>query len=215
MLSFLRADTPRTRISAARTVIYEGGRSSITFFPTSHDTLMRVTFPGSSTTTSAPPSLILPPLHFHAQQDEHFSVITGTLLATVSGKSVTVPTGSTITVPRRALHRFDNAAASDPCTVDITLDPRNARVDERLFRNFYTYLDDCARIGSQPNIFQILLFLHCADTFLAVPGGLPRVLADRISWLMSWVGGVVVGEYLLGFRSSYEEYYSPPETKED
>lgn len=71
------------------------------------------------------------------------------------------------------------------------------------------YLDDVRLAKQTPSIFQLMLFLHSIDGPLAVP-----VLGKRSHWVSVWVSralmvfvGVVIGNFLLGYRSSYPEYY--------
>lgn len=89
-------------------------------------------------------------------------------------------------------------------------------VQERFFRNFFSYLDDCVMTKTEPSIFQLLLFLYGADTPLAVPVPGPRWIGRSISWLVMYIAGVIIGEYLLGYQITYKEYYvgGEPQKKE-
>jgi len=49
--------------------------------------------------------------------------------------------------------------------------------------------------------------MHRGNTILAWPG--PRVLAKVFGMLVNYVGGVIIGKWLLGYSDSYEEYYHP------
>jgi hypothetical protein len=64
-----------------------------------------------------------------------------------------------------------------------------------------------------PSPFQIFRFLHSANAPLAigVPG--PAWLARWVSWAVMIGMGVVVGEWVLGYKGSYEEYYIGEERK--
>jgi hypothetical protein len=35
----------------------------------------------------------------------------------------------------------------------------------------------------------------------------PKAIQRGISWLLHYIGGVIIGEKLLGLKSSYPEYY--------
>lgn len=91
--------------------------------------------------------------------------------------------------------------------MDIQLDPEDYENEQRFFRNFFGYLDDCKRTRTSPSVFQLFVFLHSADTPLAMP--MPFGLEGVGVWL-SWILMVVVaylGRYVLGYQQSYAEYY--------
>lgn len=78
-------------------------------------------------------------------------------------------------------------------------------IDEKFFRNLYSYLDDCQTQDIEPSVPQLLLFLDSAEVSLAFPGPGP------VMRLLSWGLGVVVGRwiagYVMGLKSTYEEYF--------
>ena len=84
--------------------------------------------------------------------------------------------------------------------------------EEQFFRNFFVYLEDCRKDGSQPSIFQLELFLHTIDGPLAIPVPGP----DRVKWWVSRATmlllGVVIGEWILGYKRTYPEYFSGKDT---
>lgn len=82
---------------------------------------------------------------------------------------------------------------------------------ERFFRNVYSYLDDCDTQEVAPSLPQLVLFLHAGEVSLAFPG--PRWIANPISYVFGLVVGVGVGEYLLGYKRSYPEYYASATNK--
>ena len=55
-----------------------------------------------------PPHSHQPPRHLHPQQDEHFTVLSGTLHAVVDGVEQDLPAGSVLEVPRGAAHQMWN-----------------------------------------------------------------------------------------------------------
>ena len=61
----------------------------------------------------------------------------------------------------------------------------------------------------EPSLFQLLRFLHDVSGPLAVPMPLamPAFVGRKISWGLVYVGGIFVGEWLLGYKGSYDEYY--------
>ncbi len=96
----------------------------------------------------------------------------------------------------------------------IRVDPpgENGVGEERFFRNFFGYLEDCRRAGNQPSVFQLELFLYTVDGPLAIPCPGP----DGVKWWVSRVVmvllGVVIGEWVLGYKRTYPEYYSGRDT---
>lgn len=42
------------------------------------------------------------------------------------------------------------------------------------------------------------------DTFLALPG--PKLVAKPLAVFVHFIGGVVIGKWLLGYSDSYSEY---------
>lgn len=95
------------------------------------------------------------------------------------------------------------------------MDPEDYEIEERFFRNFFSYLNDCKRAKQAPSIFQLFVFLHSADTPLAIP--LPNVpLAEFVGIYLSWVLMIAVafvGRFILGYKPSYPEYYSGTKSK--
>jgi len=45
--------------------------------------------------------------------------------------------------------------------------------------------------------------------------GVPRTIQKGISWIVMFVGGVIIGERLLGYKRTYPEYYSEPSEVEE
>lgn len=96
---------------------------------------------------------------------------------------------------------------ASPLSPTSTTDTEHG-LNERFFRNLYSYTDDCWRAGKAPSLVQMLCFLDSAEVSLAVLG-VPWWAED---WVRSvtWGAGVVVGRWiggLLGYRASYGEYY--------
>lgn len=91
--------------------------------------------------------------------------------------------------------------------------PEDDGVSERFFRNLYSYLEDCGNQGVEPSPPQLLLFLHSAEVSLAFSWG-PDWLMRGVSWGLGLVVGKWVGQYVLGYKESYPEYYDPEGKKE-
>lgn len=45
--------------------------------------------------------------------------------------------------------------------------------------------------------------------------GVPKKIQKGISWIVMFVGGVIIGERLLGYKRTYPEYYSEPSEVEE
>lgn len=84
-------------------------------------------------------------------------------------------------------------------------DPEAYGGSEKFFRNVYSYLDDCYLQGVSPKLSQLLLFLDSAEMSVALPG--PAWLAQKASYALGVVIGRWYGGYVLGYKSSYPEYW--------
>ena len=208
VLNQLRSFT-RTSKSAQNPMILDGGRALLEFTRTkSSPNFMRATVPqrlesemqmkGSLSFPQQRSSNLIPPLHWHALQDETFSVVSGHMVATVSGKQNVHVEGESTLIPRGQYHTFANASDSVPLVIDVQLTPDNRLRDERFFRNAYGYLDDVTKAGKQPSPFQGLLFLWSADIIPALSG--PQWLMAPLGKFLGWFGGVVMGKWVLGYR---------------
>lgn len=205
MFSFLRAASPpRTNNASNNPIHYENGLSSVTFHPPNSPYCMTHVLPPGL-------SIITPPFHYHIHQDEFFRVHSGLATFHQLGTSTTIAAGATTAIKAGRYHRFENASATDPLVVDIQLAPEAYESEQRFFRNFFGYLDDCKTAGAAPSFFQLMVFLESADTPLAVPvpwealgRALSRVLlAVAAGW----------GRWGLGYRETYREYYEDGKSK--
>ncbi|KAF3400635.1 hypothetical protein DPV78_005856 [Talaromyces pinophilus] len=110
---------------------------------------------------------------------------------TVSGPSLP----KTVAICNTVYHTIHNASTTEPI-IDVNLTPEDAEGEQRYFRNFFGYLDDCKKAGEQPRIFQLFVFLNEADTPLGVrlPSEWLSLLASRIlSSSVAWYGRYVLG----------------------
>lgn len=57
------------------------------------------------------------------------------------------------------------------------------------------------------SLFQALLFMHRGGVVMALPG--PEVISSALGMLLNYIGGVIIGKWLLGYSSCYHEYYHP------
>lgn len=224
MLSFLRGPSPpRTNNAANNPILYENGRSSVTFRKPDSDYLMTHVIPPDAAPANGGVSIITPPFHYHLHQDEFFRVQRGTgnfylgvdptpfAVLSSSPEPGTTSSKRTATVPRGRYHRFENASPTEDLVVDIHLAPEAYEAEQRFFRNFFGYLDDCKRARTTPSVFQLFVFLESADTPLAVPlpwEGLGKVVSRvLLTTVAFW------GKWVLGYRDSYVEYYEEGKSK--
>ena len=209
MLSFLRAADPKRRnTSADNPIYYESETSWQKFHP-----------PGSKYFTThyipSKKSFFNPPPHLHLFQDEEFRVVKGRGIwrqptnEVSSQREVIKGEGESIFLAKGRFHQFENPSEDEALEVEIALFPEssNAKVEERFFRNFFGYLEDCRAQGTAPSLFQLELFLSTVDGPLAIPIPGPDWLKASVSKAAMLVLGVAVGEYLLGYKRSYPEYY--------
>lgn len=208
MLSILRQHTPRTTNAHLNPIKYDGGRAS-QHFHTAADRYM-VTDVMPATTAEHGRSFFNPPLHFHMYQTEDFEIISGVARYYLDGTKIMTKAGDKIHIPMAAFHRFENASEDgEDLVVTFRLDKQNFEMEERFFRNFFGYIDDTVKANQAPSFFQLCLFLHTFHAPVVVPGLGERsnFLARQISWFVMVFAGVLVGEWLLGYKRSYPEYY--------
>ncbi|KJX96013.1 hypothetical protein TI39_contig847g00005 [Zymoseptoria brevis] len=217
-LSFLRAPhPPRTTNAGKDLVIYEKGTSSVQYHNKGSNYMMTHTIPPKHPLEDA--SIIQPPFHFHIYQTERFQVVEGTanmyfgldskpsaVLSSKSGKN-------SATLGPKRYHRFENASSTKDLKINIQLDPEDYENEQRFFRNFFGYLDDCKQAKSAPSIFQLFVFLHSADTPLAVPMPFDlETLGAYVSWVLM-IAVAFVGRELLGYQDNYPEYHDEKKIK--
>jgi hypothetical protein len=170
---------------------------------------------------SGPSTFGTPPYHYHLRQYKTFTVESGNLLVTVDSEKTVVKTGESVTVQPGQYHTFRNASESEDLQILIELlrlDGNVGMFEEKFLRNSFSYGLDCKRDGNvgEPSPWQMMLFLWDAGTFLAFPiKGVPKIIQKGISWVVMFVGGVVIGERLLGYKRTYPEYYNEPSRVEE
>lgn len=70
--------------------------------------------------------------------------------------------------------------------------------------NVWGYRHDLKQAGMDRSIFQALLFMHHGGIVMALPGH--HVISVALGVLLNYIGGVLIGKMLLGYRGSYPEY---------
>ncbi|KAJ4178685.1 hypothetical protein NW767_014813 [Fusarium falciforme] len=213
MLSFLRrGDVERTNDANNNPVIYEHGTSSVLYHPPNSKAAMTHTIPPTSIHNGV--SVIQPPFHFHVYQTETFTVQSGVghffrgidphvwkILSAKPGAEKSATVGSCI------YHRFENASKTENLVIDIGFDPDNYEEEQRFFRNFFGYLNDCKRIKKEPSFFQLIVFLHSNNTPLALPA--PNHTLGIWMRMVFMFFASFWGRWILGYRTTYSEYYQP------
>lgn len=165
--------------------------------------------PNNSDRRDGGPSLFNPPAHYHLLQDELFKVESGAGIWRLwGGRTVRLEKGDETVVPALRWHCFESAPESDePLKVLYRYEREYAEMEECFFRNTFSYMADCRKAGMQPSIFQMTVF--CMHNWMPlavqVPG--PEWLNLVVSTIIMLVVGFV-GEFLLGYKASYPEYYS-------
>lgn len=119
---------------------------------------------------------MVPPHHYHINQSEHFRIISGTVnlfkgLAAEPWKVLSDREDfeKTAMIPKKVYHRIENASSTEPLVLDVHLSPEEYESEQRFFRNFFGYLDDCRCDKIAPSPLQLFVFLHSADTPFALP----------------------------------------------
>lgn len=211
MFSFLRAPLPpKTNRVGHNPIIYEDGASSLEFREAGADYLLINKHPPFD---KERPSIMVPPFHYHIHQAEHFRIRSGAchlFKGTADGpwKSLSADDPNalkTAIIPKGTYHTIHNASTTEPVVLDVNLSPEDFEGEQRFFRNFFGYLDDCRKANQSPSLFQLMVFLKAADTPLALPmpaEWLGRVVSRVFTNLMGFWG-----KWALGYKDSYAEYY--------
>ncbi|KAG6366720.1 hypothetical protein INS49_000899 [Diaporthe citri] len=220
MLSFLARRVPRTTISHLDRITLDGGRSAAEFKPPADRYLVANRLPPAASAQEAArlglphrgaSSSLAPPPHRHPWQDETFHVVSGTAKFTLGrgrgGTERLAGAGEVVVIPRRAAHTFCNASEEEDLVVEFVLDPASRDADEAYFRNVWGYRDDCRRAGVKRSLLQALLFMHRGGVVMALPG--PDGISRALGLLLNYVGGVLIGKWLLGYSACYPEYHHP------
>lgn len=213
MFALLRgASPPRNNQASANPVVYEEGRSSVHFHAPESSFVMTHRIP--PTTKEHSFSIIQPPFHLHVYQDEFFNVQSGSgrfykgidpkpfaILSADGNRKAWIPAGR--------YHRFENASETEDFVVDVHLTPESYENEQKFFRNFFGYLNDCRLAKVEPSVFQLMVFLYSADTAFAL--SLPWE-SNRLSRLFTCILAYW-GSWGLGYKTSYDEYYELGKSK--
>jgi len=99
---------------------------------------------------------IMPPTHFHPNQDEHFEVLSGEVLGVVDGKDITLKAGDTLDIPAGTAHQM---WCEEPTKQRWTTSP--ALKTERFFETMWGLQQDGKTgDGPMPSLPQTALTLR-------------------------------------------------------
>ncbi|KAJ5668967.1 hypothetical protein N7462_010037 [Penicillium macrosclerotiorum] len=208
MLSFLAKKVPRTRTATQNPVVFDGGRASIEFKSPADRYLVINRWPPNSNEANRNIAL-RPPLHWHRYQTETFHVLEGKAKFTCDGHEIIKSKAETMVIAPRTIHTFCNASEVEELVIEFVLEPKSKGRDEAFFRawNVQSYRDDCRKAGCSRSLPQLLLFNWLGDVVPVFPG--PAYVMRPLGVFMNFVGGLLIGKYILGYRESYPEYYKP------
>ncbi|KAG8627993.1 hypothetical protein KVT40_003866 [Elsinoe batatas] len=155
-------------------------------------------------------SFFTPPPHYHLLQDEHFIVETGEGIWHLEGvREVRLRSGDTLKVEARKRHWFEVAPNStEDLSVVYFYDKGYKDMEDRFFRNLFGDMADRRRAGMDISIFQLSVF--CLRFWM--PIGLVKVGPEWLKLVLNTCLMLIlafVGECMLGYKSSYDEYYQP------
>ena len=153
-------------------------------------------------------------MHYHLYQTEEFQVVSGTARFFVNDQSFIRKAGEIQFIPQGACHAFENVSTTgEYLVIDFRLDKQDWKTEECFFRDFFGYLDDCRKARQSPSPCQMSVFLYSLRAPLAVPVPGPVWLGRQVSWVVTVIMGLVIGQWLLGYRPSYDEYYHDKKKK--
>ncbi|EJD42152.1 hypothetical protein AURDEDRAFT_115145 [Auricularia subglabra TFB-10046 SS5] len=178
---------------------FAGGRRHKTLKMTPEEFVVRCIYSVSNPFTGkGRASQSSPPLHWHRQQAEEFTVLDGTLGYLVDDVEHYAKKGETITLHPGHIHTFW-ADPRDPndLMIDIALRP-GVGLDEDWIHSLYGYFDSAYESGKGLSFLQLMVFWDQAD---GVPGTKPKFIGRFLVWFFGrWVGR------LAGYKGTYDIY---------
>ncbi len=212
MLSFFAHPPHRTNISSQQSFTSSDGAVTTEFITPQYEGdnfKIRQTFHLNKIqqirNTGKEPEIIFHKEIFHWNKSENFTLESGKLASHCEGRFHTYYSA---VIDFEAYpgwsHIFE--VYSDKENEDGVF-TRKLENGEKFFRNLFGYLDDCQKANIKPDIFQILLILHDNQTSLTVPKIPAKIRKFFGKWVLGYIGGKIIGEKILGYRSSYPEYY--------
>jgi len=142
-----------------------------------------------------PPGGFVAAAHIHPQQEERFTVITGTLRGRIAGKEVTGGPSETVVVPAGTPHVWWNPGDAE---MHVLVEVRPALRIEDFFATFFGLAQDgkVNRKTGLPNPLQLAVTLRAfqKELMLAQP---PRLVQTLLFGLLASIGK------LLGYKAEY------------
>ena len=138
-----------------------------------------------------------PPLHYHPNQDESFTVLSGELVVRMNGEIKQFAAGTRFEVPRGTSHAMWNDS-SLPAIVNWRVSP--ALNTEMFFENTMGLaMDGKTNAKGMPNILQIALIANKYDNIFRLSK--PSFAVQKIVFSI-----LTPFAYLAGYRPSYDKY---------
>ncbi|KAI1807186.1 hypothetical protein F4811DRAFT_40573 [Daldinia bambusicola] len=148
-----------------------------------------------------------PPLHIHLRQTEYFQVQQGVLAVVKNGKeSVMTKDDGILEITPGTRHRFwAHSPVRENLVIKVWAEPQDLghTFDESFLRNGVGYLRNCQQQNMEPSIFQMALLGWSSDIIFVTP---PFWVPLWILKLVQYVIGFIIGQFLLGYRTTYPEY---------
>ncbi|KAM0752671.1 hypothetical protein T439DRAFT_323285 [Meredithblackwellia eburnea MCA 4105] len=195
---------PRTVTATQNPLVYANGSAEARFVTEADG--YRWMYNKIKSGESGQKAISTPPLHIHLGQTEHFTVLSGTMVVTSAKSGETELKKGDPESPQPPLVAHTCwCGGEDGLEYKVRVSGQTSAgapgFGEGFFRNFQSYLNDCSKHNKSPSIPQMFLFLYNADIVLATP--LPLFISKWVHWF----GGVVVGQWLLGYQAEYPEYF--------
>lgn len=134
--------------------------------------------------------------HFHANADEHFQVLQGTLSYHLGGKIHELKAGESIVLKKKESHSHYNAHQEDLVMIQ-TISP-SLDIDDFLDTLFDLAVNNKLDKNGQPPFLQVMLWINemKSKTYLA---SVPKLVQDGLASLLGPVAKI------LGFKTFYKE----------
>jgi len=114
------------------------------------------------------------------------------------------PGDGVVTVPKGSRYRFwaeEGGGETGSMKMRARVDEYPGGFDEKFTRNIFSYASDCETHGVPMSGVQLILFLFNHDMMLDLP--FPKFVLYGLHWVIAYV----IAQVILGYSSSYEEYW--------
>lgn len=123
-----------------------------------------------------------PPPHYHPEQDEHFEVLAGELIAKLDGEERRLRAGDTLHVPRGTKHQMWNASAAE---TRARWETRPAGRTEQWFRTVDRAIEEAG--GKMPGALTMLTLLDEYDDTIRLAVG-PEAVTRQVTGAIGAIG---------------------------